>query len=54
MFNLIFEYVKKVYPNFQIVITDHADLVETNFQESVVERWRKGKALIPIEWINKI
>ena len=54
MFNIIFNFIEKVYPSFQIVITDHADLTESTFQESVIERWRQGKALIPKEWVSKI
>ena len=50
MFNLIFEVVKSLSPNLQIIVTDHADLTEEWFQSAVVERWRDGKALIPGDW----
>ncbi len=32
---------------FQIIITDHANINQQWFQESVVERWREGSKLIP-------
>jgi chaperonin cofactor prefoldin len=40
MFKLIFDEVTELSPGFQVVITEHADLVEPWFQASVVERWR--------------
>ncbi|OLN21611.1 hypothetical protein BTO30_14105 [Domibacillus antri] len=52
MFDLIFEVVKELEPNFQVIITDHADLKDESFQEHVTERWRDGKALIPDSWIE--
>lgn len=37
----------------QIILVDHANLKsDKNFQESIVEVWRDGKALIPNEWIK--
>ncbi len=36
----------------QVILMDHADIQEPWFQESVVERWRDGEALIPREWIE--
>jgi hypothetical protein len=37
---------------FQIIVMDHADLHDRFFQDAVVQRWRNGKALIPLEWIT--
>ncbi len=50
MYKLALKLVKKLYPSFQIIITDHANINETWFQECIVERWREGKKLIPEEW----
>ncbi|SER91071.1 DUF3732 domain-containing protein [Salisediminibacterium halotolerans] len=49
MFDLIINVVNRLHPNFQVIITDHADLANERFQNSVVERWR-GEALIPDSW----
>ncbi|MYL37370.1 DUF3732 domain-containing protein [Halobacillus litoralis] len=49
MFDLIINVVKSLYPGFQVIITDHADLANDKFQNAVVERWR-GQALIPDSW----
>lgn len=39
-------------PDFQVVITDHADLRSDDlFQRAVVEKWwESGKALVPADW----
>lgn len=51
MFNLIFEVVESLSPNFQVIITDHADLNEQGFKDSVIARWRGDEALIPQDWL---
>jgi hypothetical protein len=50
MFRLIFEAVRALEPNFQIVLTEHADLNEPWYQDAVRERWRGGLKLVPDEW----
>jgi hypothetical protein len=52
MYHLIFDLAEELAPHLQIIITDHADLAADWFQEAVVERWRKGKKLVPAEWIE--
>ncbi|HMV51923.1 MAG TPA: DUF3732 domain-containing protein [Blastocatellia bacterium] len=52
MYNLIFDVVENLSPNFQVVVTDHADLAEARFQSVIAERWRGGQALVPQDWIN--
>jgi hypothetical protein len=53
IFKLIFEVVKSLAPKFQIIITDHADLKDKDFQKSVIARWRGDEALIPKEWLEE-
>ena len=53
MYSLIFDVVEKLAPNFQVVITDHADLAEQRFRSAVVERWRDGEKLIPPDWNSR-
>jgi hypothetical protein len=52
MYKLTLEVVKDLSPNFQVIITDHADFDEPWFQECVVERWRRGSTLVPVEWLQ--
>lgn len=35
---------------FQVIVTDHAEVNELWFAEAVVERWRGGQALVPRSW----
>ncbi len=49
MFNLLFEFCKEVFPNFQIIILEHANLPE--YQDALVEQpWTGDHALIPSDW----
>jgi hypothetical protein len=50
MFKLAYSLTQELSPDVQIIITDHADINEDWFQNSIIERWRQGKKLIPIEW----
>ena len=52
MFKFIFEVAKELSPNLQIIITDHADFDDEYFQDAIVEKWRGGKKLVPLEWID--
>jgi hypothetical protein len=50
MFELVFEVVGKLAPQFQVIITEHADLNEPWYQNAVVEKWRRGAKLVPEDW----
>ena len=50
MYKLTFDVVRALAPKFQIIMTDHADISEDWFQNSVAHRWRGGEKLVPIEW----
>jgi hypothetical protein len=50
MFGLVFKVAEKLAPQFQIIITEHADLNEPWYQKAVIERWRSGMKLVPEDW----
>lgn len=52
MYDLILDVVADLSPQFQVIITDHADLTDARFKLVVVERWRHGQALVPTTWIK--
>jgi len=53
IYRFVFERVKELNSNLQLIIVDHADFPEEkNFLDSVVEDWHKEGNLIPIEWYN--
>lgn len=50
MFKFVFDVVTELQPNFQVIITEHADITEKWYQDAVIERWRGGLKLIPDDW----
>jgi hypothetical protein len=50
MFKMVFDAVSDVTPGFQVIITEHADINEDWYQDSVRERWRGGLKLVPEDW----
>lgn len=50
MFEMVFEAVGDIAPGFQVIITEHADINEDWYQNSIRERWRSGVKLVPEEW----
>lgn len=53
LFDFIFDFVKKQNGDFQVIITEHANLNNEEFQKSLIEEWRNDKALVPYEWMQK-
>lgn len=51
IFELFRDVVADLHPEFQIIVTEHADVSEDWYQEAIVEKWREGAALVPTEWI---
>jgi len=52
MFRFLSEVARTLDQKLQIIVMDHADLHDAFFQDAVVQRWRKGEALIPHHWIS--
>ncbi len=50
MYKLAYDVVQKLGGQFQVIVTDHANINQQWFQDCVVERWRDGKKLIPPQW----
>lgn len=50
LYNFIFNRVEDMNEKMQVIIVDHADIAEPNFQAAVVERWWNGTGLVPIDW----
>lgn len=50
MYMLAHDVVQLLKGQFQVIVTDHANINEPWFQDCVVERWREGRKLIPAEW----
>ncbi|MEL6171493.1 MAG: DUF3732 domain-containing protein [Pseudomonadota bacterium] len=53
LFRLLNDYTRDHVPDFQIIVTEHANLRDDWFQEALVEPpWTKPPALVPEEWIE--
>lgn len=50
MYRLAYDVVQLLNGQFQVIMTDHANIDEPWFQDCVVERWREGHKLIPSTW----
>lgn len=50
MFRFVFDVVQGLAPDFQVIVTEHADINEGWYQSAVRERWRGGLALVPSDW----
>jgi len=50
IYKFIFSRVSELAPNMQVIIVDHADITEEQFQKAVVEKWWDGTKLVPTEW----
>jgi hypothetical protein len=52
LFSMLHRFVTKECPGFQIIVTEHANLRDEWFQESLVESpWIKPPALVPEKWV---
>jgi hypothetical protein len=52
LFKVLSDAAKELTPGLQIIVLDHADLKRDWFEDAVIERWRKGKKLVPLDWIR--
>ncbi|MFB6563913.1 DUF3732 domain-containing protein [Streptomyces sp. NPDC056400] len=52
LFRLLYDVVHELAPDLQIIVSDHANLDEPWFQDSVRHNWRGGRKLIPQTWID--
>ncbi|KAA0977175.1 DUF3732 domain-containing protein [Paeniglutamicibacter gangotriensis] len=53
LYKMMFDTVTAFDGELQIIVFDHADFEDSWFQESIIETWRDGTALIPREWYIK-
>jgi len=50
IYKFIFDRIKELHPDMQVIIVDHADINEEYFQDAMVEKWWDGTKLIPVDW----
>lgn len=53
LFKLLYDFCEDDCPNFQVIVTEHANLNDSWFQKCLVEEpWTKPPALIPENWCD--
>ncbi len=52
MFSLLHRFVTELAPGMQLIVMDHANLADQWFQDSILEVWRDGRKLVPVEWVD--
>jgi len=52
MFDFVLSVTRELYPDFQVIVTDHANIKTDEFQSAIIEEWRFGQKLIPLSWIK--
>lgn len=50
LYRMMFDVVTQLDGQLQIIAFDHADFADEWFQDSIIETWRDGIALIPRDW----
>lgn len=53
LYQFIFNRTKELNDNLQVIIVDHANLVNSDFQDAIIEKWWDVKKLIPENWYRK-
>lgn len=52
LFTMMKDVVEELAPRMQIIVSDHANLSETWFQDAIRHQWRNGVKLVPLDWID--
>ncbi len=50
VFSLICTVVSQASQNLQVIMLEHMDLSDKDYQDAIVARWRGGEKLIPEDW----
>lgn len=50
MLKLLFGVTDELKGGLQVILTDHVDIHEPWFQQCVIDRWRRGRKLVPETW----
>ena len=49
----IFDRTNEMNGEFQVILTEHANFNEPEFQQYVVQSWYNGEKLIPEDWYSE-
>jgi hypothetical protein len=52
LYRTLYDFVTELESTMQVIVTDHVELLQPWFRESMRERWRDGIKLIPSDWLR--
>lgn len=52
LYRTLYDYSLELKPKMQIIVTDHVELLQPWFRESMKERWRDGIKFVPASWLR--
>lgn len=52
LYRLLFDYCTEHYPDMQIIVMDHVELLEDWFRGATAQRWRDNIKLVPVSWLR--
>lgn len=52
LYRTIYEFVEEQNSRIQVIVTDHVELLQPWFRESMRQRWRDGIKFVPSDWLN--
>lgn len=53
LFKLLDQYCVDLQQGMQIIVADHAELLDLWLRKGITERWRDGIALVPPSWLKE-
>ena len=52
LYRTLFEFAAELKGEMQVIVTDHVELLQPWFRDSIRERWRDGIKFVPSDWLR--
>jgi hypothetical protein len=52
LYRTLYDFVGELNAGMQVIVTDHVELLQPWFRESIRERWRDGIKFVPADWLR--
>lgn len=52
LYRTLYDFVGELNAGMQLIVTDHVELLQPWFRESMRERWRDGVKFVPLDWLR--
>lgn len=52
LYRALFDFAAELKGEMQVIVTDHVELLQPWFRDSIRERWRDGIKFVPIDWLR--